>query len=71
VVPVEGEGGDQQAAELLGGVGPPPGPAEHGLGIDLALGGRTRWTGLAAINCSSTAACRMRFSSDRHAITRL
>jgi hypothetical protein len=38
VVAVEGEGGGEQAAELLGGVGPPSGPAEHGLGIDLALG---------------------------------
>ena len=38
VVPVEGAGDGEQAAELLGGVGPPPGPAEHGLGVDLALG---------------------------------
>jgi hypothetical protein len=33
VVPVEDWAGDQEPTELLGGVGPPPDPAEHDLGV--------------------------------------
>ena len=69
MVAVEGQGAGEQSPELLGGVGPSLGVAETGVGVNRWPRGRDLRTGLASMRRSSSAAWRMRLSTDRQAIT--
>jgi hypothetical protein len=69
VVAVERRAGGQEAGELLRRVGTAPDGAEDDLGSTGRFGAATRLIGLNANSRSSTAACRIRLSSDRHAVT--